>query len=248
MKSPREQMESLPVVQGDDVWDVLRRGFRKTMLEQEDWRGFKMWSVTQASLHSTDPRMVKREKKYLDGTRWKQHLAMHNSNDSTVASQMYNLALYEEVTGKKLFDGMRILEFGGGYGEMANIIYRDIDPDYYLVYDFPELGVLQRWYWKDICGMERIPLTVDELIRVTGALPDLFISLCGISEAPQPFKSEFLNAVWPSSVLLQYQGAWGGNDNIKIFTEFAESRFENIYHDQRPNRVGHQILIAWDPK
>ena len=192
--------------------------------------------------------MVKEEREYLNKTRWKGELAMFDSGNSTAVSQMYNLALYEEVTGKQLSDGDKILEFGGGYGEMANIVYRDIDTDYYIVYDFPELGILQRWYWKEVCGIERIPHTTNDIVQVTGALPDLFISLCGISEAPQPFKSEFLDAVWPSSVLLQYQGAWEGDNNIEIFTEFAESRFKNVYHDKRPNRVGHCILIAWDPK
>jgi hypothetical protein len=235
MSNRREEALRLSEEWGDDPWYAYRRDLLKTMLAQEDWRGFKTWSTVVATLYTEDPR-------------WGQELGMFDPKNSTAVSQMYLLALYEEVTGKKLSDIERILEFGGGYGEMANIVHKDSEPIWYMVYDFPELGILQRWYWKEICGMKRTPATVSDLVRVEALMPDLFISLCGISEAPQPFKSQFLEVIWPSSILLQYQGSWGGNNNIEIFTEFAEDRFENIYHSQRPNHVVHQILIAWDPK
>lgn len=241
------EVEGLPPVLGTNPWDEHRRNIRKHMLESADWRGFKSWSTIIATMHSIDPRLRKEEEKYVANSRWASSLDRVPGDDATAVMQMYNLALYENVTGRNLSNGDFILEFGGGYGEMARVVYEKIRPFRYVVYDYPEVGILQRYYW-DKCGIRGGPSCISTPEQVTGMLPDLFISVCGISEAPMPFKRQFLDLIWPSSILIQYQGDWGGNNNREIFTDWAEGRFRNMHHSTTMNYVKHRIIIAWDPK
>lgn len=247
MTTFQDEVRVLPPITGDTAWDEHRRNIRKHMLESNDWRGFKEWSTVVATMHSADPELRAGEEKYVANSRWASSLARVPANDATSAIQMYNLALYEDVTGRAISDGDNILEFGGGYGEMARIVYEIVRPSQYTVYDYPEMSILQRYYWHK-CGIKSGPGCVNDIEQVVAMLPDLFISICGISEAPMPFKKQFLDAIWPSAILIQYQGNWNGDCNSEIFAKFARDRFRNIYDDLVPNYVKHRILIAWDPK
>ena len=243
----KDEIRKLPKIEGTTVWKDVRQNLRNTMLQQDDWWGFRSWSTVHFALYS-DPKSCEPEKKYLENTRWKSILLTADPGTCTSVTQMYNLALYEEVTGKQLSDGDKILEFGGGYGEMGNIVQRMIDPKWYYIYDFPELCILQKWYWKEVCGMEYIPRTTSDIEQIVGLEPDLFVSICGISEAPMPFKRHFLDIINPNGILIQYQGAFEGHNNVNEFTDYAESRFNNVHHTLRMGGVRHCILIAWDPK
>jgi len=243
----KEEIRILPEIEGTTVWKGVREALRHTMLQQEDWWGFRSWSTVHFALYS-DPKSCAPEKEYLGGTRWKSLLDIADPDTCTSVTQIYNLALYEEVTGRQLSDGDKILEFGGGYGEMANFVQRMIEPDWYTVYDFPELCILQRWYWENVCGVKFALKNTDDIRDIVGLEPDLFVSICGISEAPMPFKRHFLDIINPNSILIQYQGAFEGHNNVNEFTEYAESRFNNVHHTLRLGGVRHCILIAWDPK
>jgi hypothetical protein len=153
------------------------------------------------------------------------------------------------VTGRQISDEDRILEFGGGYGEMPHLLYRVCNPQYYMVYDFPEMSLLQRWYWETYMGIDNgPPWTTSHLEEIQGTEPTIMVSMCGLSEVPLRERADFLDIIKPESILIKYQGDWIGIDNTKFFPEYANRMYHNVHLSTMPNHVGHQMMIAWGLK
>ncbi|GAI10638.1 unnamed protein product, partial [marine sediment metagenome] len=80
---------------------------------------------------------------------------------STSITHLYHLALFESKTGVNLKHLSTVIEFGGGYGNMAKIFKR-INPDAtYIIIDLPVFTFLQYVYLATIMG-NRIRLIEDK--------------------------------------------------------------------------------------
>lgn len=75
-----------------------------------------------------------------------------------------------------LFDGIRIVEIGGGYGYLAKLIVERVKVECYHIIDLPEVCDLQRRYLKGY--------PVDCFTTPTGGRYDLVISNYALSEIP----------------------------------------------------------------
>ncbi len=244
-----QQVRNLPPVYPSDSWNVHRENLRNSLLDHQNWDEFKQWSTVSATMYTGDPRLSGPLLEYVKGTRWEKELEGYDPKNGTAIDQAYNLALYENVTGRQLGEDDRFMEFGGGYGEMARLIYGAFNPSWYMVYDFPEMGVLQRWYWKKhigYCGGP--PWSESRMINTEGSVPTILISLCGISETSMDVREEFLEGFSADSVLLRFQDGWEGIDNEKFFEEFAEKNYRNTHSSRAPNHIGHRCIIAWGLK
>ena len=242
-----DEVKALPHIVPISAWDVRREHLRTLLLEYEDWGGFKKWSTVVAALYSGDMDDIAEERKFCEGTIWRTVLQNFGNDNGTAVHQAYSLALYEDVTGQKLTSEHIIVEFGGGYGEMARIAYLVWNPLRYIIYDFPVLGILQRWYLGQFMGTYTTGLKTTFDMDDIPSDPSVMISICGISEAPIEDKVRFLDKCHADSILIRYQPVWEGFDNAKFFKDYAHKWYRNFHHSYPPD-ANHSYIIAWGRK
>jgi glycosyltransferase involved in cell wall biosynthesis len=144
---------------------------------------------------------------------WTSHNSIHH---------LYHLAFFEKVTSAKIDSLRSIIEWGGGYGNLAKIVKR-INPSItYTIIDLPIFCSLQYSYLASIFGEDCINLIgKDETSIVQGKFniiplhllskslpkPDLFIATWSLSESTKEtqeivYKSKFFNS---KHLLIAYQ-------------------------------------------
>jgi len=108
----------------------------------------------------------------------------------TAIIHAYHMAQLEERTGLRISDLAFVLEFGGGYGDMCHIFHKSGFRGNYVLFDFPVLLALQKFYLTEM-GISATYISNSENLVVAGS-PALFIAMYSLSEAPhstrQPFK------------------------------------------------------------
>jgi len=247
----KDMIRELPEPEGKDTWSVHRKNFRNEMLGSNDWNKFRTWPTVQATIYSgTRTPNVHAQIELCKGSAWcDTALSFTDYNNGTVIHQAYSLWLYEKVTGRSLDENDRYLEFGGGYGEMARLVYLVSTPLSYLVYDLPEVAVLQQWYFDTHIGTQNGPIATSDMeVAKSYENPTILASICAISEAPPETKVEFLEGCPAESLLLRYQPMWDKFNNKALFTEFAEANYHNVHQEFAPEFNNHSYLIAWDRK
>jgi len=121
----------------------------------------------------------------------------------------FHLARYTELTSKKLWDTSSVLEFGGGYGNMARLL-KKMNPELtYTIIDLPELLSLQYVYLGAIFGEEKINCIFNKdqniasgkinlvpsslvLNNDVSLMAESFISTWAVTESPKPFQDDVL--------------------------------------------------------
>lgn len=123
------------------------------------------------------------------------------------AHHTFHLARYKEMTGKNFWDTGSVVEFGGGYGNMARLIVKMNPSVTYTVLDLPELLSLQYVYLASIFGEEKlncvfnkehkmiegkINLVPSNLVINNDVIisADSFISTWAVTEAPKHFQDD----------------------------------------------------------
>jgi len=138
----------------------------------------------------------------------------------------YHLYQWEFVTGKKVEDLTRILEFGGGYGQMAWLCRKlGFRGDYFLV-DTPEFELLQQW-WLDDQGIEAF-------YGHPYQDPDLYIAIYSLSVVePSQRRHKTREA---DSYLLAYSDHMEDWDNHRWFDQWMATTGKRFTVWQMPDR------------
>jgi len=147
------------------------------------------------------------------------YLTSHNS-----VHHLYHLAAYEQASGASLSGVGSVVEWGGGYGNMAKLLRRINPAVTYVIIDLPIFSCLQWLYLSSILGRERVRLIgnqAEEIVpRAINLLPttwldrcrpsgDLFIATWSLSECTEQAQSyvagrDFFGA---QRLLLAFQSA-----------------------------------------
>lgn len=147
----------------------------------------------------------------------KEFLTSHNTIDN-----LYHLIKYREITGYRLKKAKCIIEWGGGYGNMAKIVRKINSSCTYILIDTPLQCCLQWLYLSSILGREKINLITDKRAVIREARinifplsflethnfrADFFISTWALSESSHfaqnyVFEQEYFQA---KHILLAYQ-------------------------------------------
>lgn len=121
----------------------------------------------------------------------------------------FHLARYSEITSKKFWDTSSVLEFGGGYGNMARLLKKMNPKLTYTIIDLPELLSLQYIYLGAIFGEDnlncifskdqnivdgKINLIASSLVlnNQISIKAESFISTWAITESPKPFQDDII--------------------------------------------------------
>jgi len=145
------------------------------------------------------------------------------------------LAAWERASGKRVASLNHILEFGGGFGAMALLCRRLGFAGRYVIYDFPELGLLQRWF------LEANDQTADYWSEFRPTHTDLFIALASLSESPLEQRAKIMPLLECDNFIFYYPPRYEDIDNQKWFENFAE--FRSDLHWQAWQLPGSDIWI-----
>ncbi|MEM3334198.1 MAG: putative sugar O-methyltransferase [Thermoplasmata archaeon] len=74
---------------------------------------------------------------------------------------IFELALYNHEIPDKLQSFKRIVEWGGGYGDMCRILYGADETITYAIVDLPVTSIIQYYYLSSIFGKDKVNLVSD---------------------------------------------------------------------------------------
>lgn len=115
-----------------------------------------------------------------------------------------------------------IVEIGAGIGDLADIVYKLGFKGKYVIYDFPELLQIQKWYHNQL-GHTNIQYVsnLDELVPA-----DLCIATWSFTEMPLDLREQVMQQIGNTkNWLLAYSNQIFGLDNHKYITEDFLPRF-----------------------
>jgi hypothetical protein len=136
--------------------------------------------------------------------------------------QSHHYFKYEEYTGKSINDFDRIVEFGGGCGDMCKFIKQMGFDGEYIIIDLPEVHEIQKnnliSYYN--IKFETNPIKGDENKRT------LFMATWSISETTLELRNEIINTLQPNEYLIVYQRQFENISNVKWFKDWKGYREE----------------------
>ncbi len=133
----------------------------------------------------------------------------------------HHIETYFQLTGKDVGSYDRIVEFGGGTGDLARLILDCGFEGEYTIVDFPEVSKIQQINFQDSL---KKPL-------LTGEIPlkkqnTLLISTWALSEVPIVLREEVMNKVDPDAWLITTQRNIFDVDNEAYFSNWDGARRE----------------------
>lgn len=242
-------IKALPPVEGNDTWDNHRRSIRKHILEEKP-ETFLKWSTVRATMYVNAP-FTAIEYKALSGrlreaTKGKSFGGLtYRGHDTNLIHQAYHLSQWEKVTGRQVGSLNRIIEFGGGYGAMCLVCRRLGFKGKYIIYDLPELGLLQGYYLSSALGVDDFSYKaqnylLDDPDRYYLINCGLFIASHSLSEVDFELRRLMLSRVNAASLLFIFHCEHNGVDNLEWFRQLAEDRPEyewsSWYTEHLPNQ------------
>lgn len=131
---------------------------------------------------------------------------------------------YLELTGKSPLNYRRVVELGGGLGDLG-LFFRNMGYiGNYIIYDLPEINKLQT-------------LATDKYgLIITDQIPEyqedtLFISTWGFSECPLELREKVMSTLKPENWLMIYQRKFQDLDNEEYFADWEGVRYDMSYVD-----------------
>lgn len=172
-------------------------------------------------------------------------LSYDKRTSGNLIHQAYHLALWEAITGKQIQDLERVVEFGGGYGAMCKIVRRLGFEGDYVIYDLPEMSLIQRYYLSNL-GINADLFLADGFTDIE-FIPagDLMIGLYSLTEAPVALRNTFTSSRF-LSYLFAHQGQYFGEKLNEWSDYFMETRDDlNWRVIKSDHLIGHRHVIGW---
>lgn len=206
-----------------DRWAEARSELRKNILTK-DARWFREWKIIRETMDVNRSRFVQVEAHELAETHWFTRL---DGRDGNVVHMAYHLMHFEQCTGHRIADFRSVIEFGGGFGMMAEVVKQAGMRGPYHIIDLPELSALQKYY-HCVRGVTGVSYGLNaEAFDGLASLqaPTLAIATWSLSEAPVQVREEFLGAISSrtDAFIFAYQDRFSEIDNVRYFAHIQES-------------------------
>lgn len=243
-----------PIPGLENVWLDFRRQLGRLFAER-DPRAFLKWELTRRCLYNPGP--LPDELPAVTAlpdwtTRWRpavKESAIGRPDPCrawpetswNLIHHAFALSHFERAAHRRVDEFGLIIEFGGGYGSMARLVWQLGFRGHYVIYDLPELGAVQRYYLKSLgfpASMAKRPhdgpmvswaTSPDDLASITaGRVADVFLATWSLSETPIAFREAFLQRVRSDHYFFGYEDRYRGVDNGRFFAEWRarQSEFE----------------------
>jgi hypothetical protein len=159
--------------------------------------------------------------------------------------QTYHLAMFEDYSHKDLSGIKLAYEFGGGFGNMAEIISK-YSHCVYTIQDLKACLKMQKKYLQNTCGDGDFSFTPEPIVREY----DLFVSTWALSETPLSVRERVEPIIFQSkNVLIAYAATFDEIDNCGYFNRLAEQMVNShkIEHFNIPVMDGnHYYFFAFE--
>lgn len=156
------------------------------------------------------------------------------STSANSIHHLYHLYSFQKLTGVEIKELSLILEFGGGYGNIAKLAHRLGFNGTYCIYDFPVFNIIQKTYlknqsWNEVNFSDEIRLSfinsesIDEW-NFNKFSNKLFLATWSISETSISLRNEFLSSVQDFDYFfIAFQEFFHEVDNLNFFKNWSES-------------------------
>lgn len=156
----------------------------------------------------------------------------------------FNLKMFVDLNEKKK-NFKNIIEFGGGYGCLCNLIKKIYNINYYIIYDLPEVNLLQYYYLKKLnhnVYLNEIQLKKKNAIYLFNDIIELnkflknskfnnyiFLSNWGFSEVPINLRKKFNSIIIKSKITyIAFQKNFERVNNLNYFLNILINRKNKI--------------------
>lgn len=218
-----------------NMWQEKRKQIVDRIIN-DDLTNFLNWKECIETFVVINEKNTKIEFDTLDKVYWKNILNESKTGNPMFASfaqytsmnmihYAYHIDVFQKTCNKNIKDFNSIIEFGGGYGGMCNLIRKMGFTGDYTIYDFQELNLLQKYYLEKEEKMEKTILT--DNFSVFDKKYDLLIATWSLSESPLEIRDKVINS--SNNFLMASQQNFEGIDNIKYFKNLGLN-IKNINH------------------
>jgi hypothetical protein len=155
------------------------------------------------------------------------------SNNNAI-HQLYHLYMFEQRYGS-ILNAKKIVEFGGGYGCLCSIIKKLGYTGEYIIIDFPEFHLIQKYYLNSLGITNFIQKTAPSISDFQSAT---FFAFWSLSESEPSFRQGFVNNYFSglNNFLMSYQVSYDSYNNVEFFNnikqrygfEVSETHLEHI--------------------
>lgn len=210
-------------------WLAHRESLKKH-LREDNLDSFMAWSTVQATMYvGYSPNYLQHEIDYLqarpDWARWQAACKRNGEFGDELMDgmgcnalhQAYHLAQWEVATNNRVEYLAKIVEFGGGYGEMAHVCHQLGFRGKYMIFDFPECREIQEYYLRRVTPFFDYHLKDPRKLAPMEA--DLLIGIASLSEAPPDVRKAFLDPLKVHGALFLYQEQFNNYDNTSLFQD-----------------------------
>jgi hypothetical protein len=159
-------------------------------------------------------------------------------SSANLIHQAFHLYKWEKATGRKVSELKSIVEIGGGYGCMCRLVHRLGFRGNYLIYDLPEVALLQEFYLSNT----GVPVDHVAWVKKIDPQAQLIMSLWALSEMPSDLRMELLRTPRPTHYFFGYQFAFEGVDNRVFFQTFQDQRQG---YEWKTERILHHPGESW---
>lgn len=232
-------------------WESIRKRLLEYMINR-DINSFLHWDIIQETMYVHRTGYIQAElNAVLKDVNFSENLkkgGIISSVGSPISNENHIHMLFhlQQFCNKKGYSYLenckRVLEFGGGFGNMAYIVSK-INPNVeYTIFDFPEFNLLQQWY-LEANGITNVKCVSDLTEVKNDPNYNLLIGTWSLSEAPLDFRNTFLNGLNIDSFLIAYQKSFDDPssfmniNNNDYFASFSEKthfnyKIEHLFGEQ----------------
>lgn len=241
----------------EQKWRAFKNTLRTHILEQ-DPREFRSWEVVRTTMGATLSRKHYRTlTRYPFWQSWSSKLRnqpltyqrpsfLNPAIDGTTLYHAFNAAQFTEAFATEPQDVSYIIDFGGGYGSMCALMHSLGFSGTYVLFDWPEFLLLQKFYLQlqgvDISRI-RFVSSIEMLDELALKGNGLLIATWSLSETSLEFRDSFMPHVSPTRVLIAYQEEFGGIDNKAYFRIYQEQHSAMVWKERHPFS-GHTYLLG----
>ena len=232
----------------DSPWDNYRKEIRRAILE-DDISDFLNWDVIKATMFYEPGKqqyeVVKNNQKLLRSIKetkvgnpkpyW-----LNSSTSGNAVNHAYSISKLLEKCDVSSFS--KIIEFGGGYGNMCRLFRNNGFTKKYTIYDLPEFLALQRYYLNSVGKGENTILTEDIESLVDNKLNTLLIATWSLSEMPLELRKKLI-VVKFDYCLIGFQSEFDGIDNIEYFEQFEKNHPNINFHIEPAQNIKNNFYL-----
>lgn len=151
----------------------------------------------------------------------------------TYIQHYYDLLMFEDIATLKVSTLSALFEVGGGYGVAPVVAHRMGFNGEYLIYDLPEMLILQNYYINHF----NLPIGILllESLGTCSIATELLLAKHSLSEMRMELRMHLLKNIIAKCYFFVYHPNWDEVDNVQFFQHEIPAMYRNYTWTHRSN-------------